>query len=80
MSMHRRKTPAAVPSGKSGRTDGPADEFLMSEEFGRVATQCFNEATRKAINEHHAEGRPVHGIVDGRIVQIKPPGANKADT
>jgi hypothetical protein len=54
------------------RKDHPAGLSPSSNAFTRKLTKAFSEAAEEAVQEHHAAGHPVYGMVDGEIVEIPP--------
>jgi hypothetical protein len=64
-STEQTKTPTR-PAASRGEDAGLPDRFNES------VLKALRSATRAAVKSHHDAGRPVHGVVDGKIVEKKP--------
>lgn len=52
----------------------PSVVEVNSLEFAERLTATFAAATKAATETHRKAGRPVPGVVDGKLVQIAPDG------
>lgn len=68
-----KRKKATAPGAKKTTHD------IMSPAFADDVTDAFSHATKAAIAKHHAQGKPVHGVIDGEAVEVKAKAAETKD-